>query len=157
VRRTDALTLIEILVSLALLGILSSFVVSSLTSSMGVTRQSRSTLDATTTVQRIVEEVRGQWLEPRKFDAGCVEDVVLEPPNTSRLSVKVKQQDLNDNLEPIANRREEDVVVATACDRTVRDVCDPMIKRLTVTARDAADATRVLSQVVLDIDCPVRP
>jgi prepilin-type N-terminal cleavage/methylation domain-containing protein len=155
VRRIDGLTLIEILVSLALMGILTSFVVSSLTSSMGVTRQSRTALDATTNVQRLVEEVRGQWLEPRKFDDGCVEDVVLNPPNANRMSLTMRFENFDANLQSL--HTEKEVVISNACSRTALEVCEAPIKRLTVTARDTAAPTRVLAQVVLDINCPVRP
>jgi type II secretory pathway pseudopilin PulG len=94
VRRIEGLTIIEVLIALSLLGVMTSLIVSSLTGSFALTRDSRRTLDATTNLQRIVEEIRGQWRQRGFYNAGCVKNVHLNPANAAFLSVSVESRTL---------------------------------------------------------------
>ena len=65
-------TLIEVLVATMILGLIITAVLGPLTGMFGLTRKSMSQTDATSVAQATLEDVRGQWLNWSKYDAGCV-------------------------------------------------------------------------------------
>jgi prepilin-type N-terminal cleavage/methylation domain-containing protein len=157
VRKTDGLTLIELLIALTIFGILSSLVVSSLTGSFQLTRQSRVTLRATTHVQRAIEEVRGQWRVPHKYDHACVDVFELTPAPSEGIALRTRFIDLDSNANPRPGNQEKEVTNPRTCSDRASDVCESAMKRLTVVAVDAKQPEQVLAQAVLDINCPNRP
>ena len=153
-RHNKGLTLIEIIIALALLGILVSFVVSSLAGSFQVTRENRKSLDATTTTQRILENVRGQWDSRAVYNTGCA-NVVLTPTNANFMTLSANQQELTPAAVPTAT---PPAALTTPCGTlSATTACVSPMKRVVVVAVDSADATRTLSRVTLDIVCPVNP
>lgn len=73
----DGFTLIEILIALVLVGVLVLVVLAPLTGLFGLTRQSVRQTDATGLAQSVMEDVRGQWQNWGKYDAGCVVGATL--------------------------------------------------------------------------------
>ncbi|MDV6374595.1 type II secretion system protein [Deinococcus arenicola] len=79
-RRAQGFTLIEILVSIAILGILAAVLTTTLTGTLSLNRQSQRQLDTTARAQQLLESVRGAWaLAPTAgaslsdfYDRACV-------------------------------------------------------------------------------------
>lgn len=153
-RVTKGLTLIEILIALALLGILVSFVVSALASSFQITRENRKSLDATTTAQRILEEIRGQWGDKTVYNTGCA-NVTLTPPNAGFMTLTATRTDLT--LAAVGTGTPAAAVTTPCATLSASSTCTSAMKRVIVVATDTADTTRVLSRVTLDVVCPVFP
>jgi prepilin-type N-terminal cleavage/methylation domain-containing protein len=163
VRRTNGLTLIEILIALALLGILVSFIVSSLASSFRITKENRKSLDATSAAQRIIESVRGQWRDKKLYANNCAV-LVLNPADSQFMSLSAQYLLLNADATKSGTATLTNLVIKTSagdcgtttftCDSaTAATRLDPL-KRIVVTATDAVDTTRTLAKVTLDIVCP---
>ena len=156
-QRTKGLTLIEILIALMLLGVLVSFVVSSLAGSFQITRENRKSLDATTTAQRIIEDIRGQWSgagTKAVYNTACA-NVTLTPPNVSFMSLTATQTPLALDATPTGTPTAAVTVPCGAL--SVSPTCTSPMKRVVVVATDTADTTRVLSRVTLDVVCPEFP
>ncbi|WP_229659259.1 type II secretion system protein [Deinococcus wulumuqiensis] len=73
--REQGLTIIELLVAIALLGILTAVLTATLTGSLSLNRQSQKQLDTTTQVQAIVENVRAAWKTQSNYDSACAPSV----------------------------------------------------------------------------------
>jgi type II secretory pathway pseudopilin PulG len=156
-RKTTGLTVIEVLIALALLGVMVGFVANSLAGSFKITRENRKSLDATSAVQRVVESVRGQWQSRGLYGAGCAE-LTLNQANSSFMSIAATVTVLNAAATITGS---EDPLTTTGCTAllttgTCTALAQPM-KRLIVTATDAETAGRELSKVTLDLVCPVNP
>lgn len=153
-QQSKGLTLIEIIIALALLGILVSFVVSSLASSFQITRENRKSLDATTTTQRILEDVRGQWNNRAIYNTGCA-NLVLTSANATFMALSANQQELTSAAVPTTTPV---TALTTPCGTlSATTACVSPMKRIIVVALDSANTTRTLSRVTLDIVCPVNP
>lgn len=144
------LTLIEILIALALLGILVSFVVSSLAGSFQITRENRKSLDATTTAQRVIEDIRGQWNGSRAvYNTGCA-TLTLQPPNATYMTLSAKSSTLDATATTAGTAGD-----VTACGTlSTVTTCVSAMKRVVVTAVDSSNTTRILARVTLDVVCP---
>lgn len=70
-------TIIEILVAIALLGILTAVLTATLTGSLSLNRQSQKQLDTTTQVQGVLENVRAAWKTQSNYDNACAPGVTL--------------------------------------------------------------------------------
>jgi prepilin-type N-terminal cleavage/methylation domain-containing protein len=154
VQQTRGLTIIEIMIALALLGIMVTFIASSLASSFQLTRENRRSLDATANVQRIIEDIRGQWRDPAKFDTACAE-VNLNTAATSFMVITAQRNDLNRLAEVVLGP----FAISTpgSCTGTALASCEVPMRRVTLRAVDAKDATREFARAVLDINCPTEP
>lgn len=153
-QHSKGLTLIEIIIALALLGILVSFVVSSLAGSFQVTRENRKSLDATTTTQRILEDVRGQWNSRATYNTGCA-NLVLTPANATFMTLSANQQELTAAAVATAT---PSAALTTPCGAlSATTTCVSPMKRVVVVAVDSTNTTRTLSRVTLDVVCPVNP
>jgi type II secretory pathway pseudopilin PulG len=166
VRRTEGLTIIEVLIALSLLGVMTSLIVSSLTGSFALTRDSRRTLDATTGVQRILEEIRGQWRQRGFYNAGCVKNLNLNPTNAAYLSVSAESQQLelgtttNPTVSVLPVTAQTSQVIGTSgCQPTAAQhtaTCVSEIRRVRVITTNPLENNRELARVELDIACPNR-
>ena len=156
-RQTKGLTIIEILIALAVLGIMVGFIASSLAGSLKITRENRKSLDATSAVQRVVEAVRGQWQSRGLYGAGCA-DLNLNQANSNFMAITAKVITLDSSAATSGSETDLDTVSCNA--KRTTDTCkilaQPM-KRVIVIAMDTENATRVLSRATLDIICPVNP
>lgn len=69
--RTQGFTLVEILVAIALLGILAAVLTATLTGALGLNRQAQKQLDTTSQVQGVLENVRNAWTVPDNYAKAC--------------------------------------------------------------------------------------
>lgn len=88
-QRTQGFTLVELLVAIALFGVLLAVLIPSITALLGINRSSERQLSSTTVAQRVVEDIKGAWqLTPLasdtqgkavrgRFYAGCVPGLAL--------------------------------------------------------------------------------
>jgi prepilin-type N-terminal cleavage/methylation domain-containing protein len=154
VQQTKGLTIIEIMIALALLGIMVTFIASSLASSFQLTRENRRSLDATANIQRILEDIRGQWRDPKKFDNTCAE-VILNKATTSFMTITAKYNELDRLAEPKTPLAS--ISIATTCGGTALVECVVPMKRVTLLAVDSKNASREFARAALDINCPEEP
>lgn len=77
-------TIIEILVAIALLGILSSVLVATLTGSLNLNRQAQQQLDTTSNVQQIMENLRNAWNVPANYRDACVPSITIPTGYTAK-------------------------------------------------------------------------
>jgi prepilin-type N-terminal cleavage/methylation domain-containing protein len=154
--QTKGLTLIEILIALVMLGVMVSFIASSLAGSFQLTRESRKTLDATANAQRIIEEIKGQWRAPALYDNACA-DLTLTPQTSSFMTTTITQQNYNVNATPVTATTPANVTISSTCPATASATCASPIKRIFVTTTETGTPTKVLARATLDVDCPVRP
>ncbi len=157
-RQTSGLTIIEILIALAILGVMVGFVASSLASSLQITRENRKSLDATSAVQRVVESVRGQWQSRGLYGAGCA-DLTLNEASSNFMSITATVATVDTTASTVGSPTALDIVSCNT--KRTTDTCavltQPM-KRVVVTAIDTESGTKVLSKVTLDVVCPeIRP
>lgn len=153
-QKTKGLTVIEVLIALALLGVMVGFVANSLAGSFRITRENRKSLDATSAVQRVVESVRGQWQSRGLYGAGCTE-LALNQAGSSFMAITATVTQLNAAAEITGSASSLKTTGCTALltTGTCTDLAQPM-KRVIVTATDTETAGRELSKVALDLVCP---
>lgn len=156
-QQTNGLTVIEVLIALALLGVMIGFVANSLASSFQITRENRKSLDATSAVQRVVESVRGQWQSRGLYGAGCA-DLTLNQAGSTFMSIAATVTTLAASAATISSATALDTVSCSTklTSGTCTVLAQPM-KRVVVTATDTENAGRELSKVTLDLVCPVNP
>lgn len=158
--RSRGLTLIEILIALSLLGIMTGFVVSSLAGSFQITRASQRTLEATAAVQRVLEEVRGQWQNRTLYDSSCAV-IDLSPAASTFLTLTATRLDLTSSASASTGATPMNITTAgcptapptpgSTCPATQR------MQRVVITALDNTDSNRTLASASLDIVCLVVP
>jgi prepilin-type N-terminal cleavage/methylation domain-containing protein len=166
VRRTDGLTLIEILVSLTLLAIMVTFIVQSLAGSFQLTRDNRRALDASAATQRILEDVRGQWQSRTLFNERCA-TLTLNPAGSTFMTLTAQ---VAPHPSPLQNTTTNPPTLiytnltTTGCSTppppptppATLPPCVALMQRIAVTATRTSP-TAELSRVTLDIPCPENP
>lgn len=70
--KQQGFTLIEILVAIALLGLLTAVLTGTLTGSLGLNRQAQQQLSANSQGQRLIETARQAWTTGSNYDSACV-------------------------------------------------------------------------------------
>lgn len=137
-------TIIEVLVTIALLSVIVLVVLTPLTGFFGLTRRSGQQVDATQSVQRALEQIRGAWLSVGNYDQVCVPAAL--PATDPPLEVAVTSVDLSG----------DDLGAAEW-----QGVCNPAapapadvapLRRVSVTRKDASG--RVLAQLDVLVDRP---
>ncbi len=68
---TAGLTIIEVLVSITLLTIIALAVITPLTGFFGLSRKSNESIAATQAAQQVIETIRGDWLNPKRYSQAC--------------------------------------------------------------------------------------
>lgn len=95
-------TLIEILVAIALLGILASVLTATLTGSLNLNRQSQRQLDTATRAQQVLESVRGAWADTSGGAISSNYERACAPSSTVALNgLSAKYINLNARAQPI--------------------------------------------------------
>lgn len=149
--------MIEILVALAMLGILTAFIVSSLAGSFQITRDNRIALDATAATQRLVENIRGQWASRTLFNQGCAV-ITLNPAGSTFMTITAEYANLqlaNSGSEPTLTYTN---VTTSACNTPgTLPACIADMRRVRVRAVTTATPVRELSQATLDVPCGANP
>ena len=95
VQPQQGFTLIEILVAIALLGLLAAVLTSTLTGSLSLNRQAQKQLDTTTNVQQLLEKVRSAWATQDSYDKACAPSLIVPSGYT------VKFVNLSSRAEPV--------------------------------------------------------
>lgn len=88
-------TVIEILVAIAMLGILAAVLTATLTGSLSLNRQAQRQLDTTSNVQQVMENVRNAWNVLGNYDSACVPSINVPAGYT------IKFINLSTRAEPI--------------------------------------------------------
>ena len=70
-------TLIEVLVAIALLGILVAVLTATLTGSLNLNRQAQQQLGTTTGTQQLLESIRNAWANQTNYDSACAPGISL--------------------------------------------------------------------------------
>ena len=140
-------TLIEVLVATMILGLIITAVLGPLTGMFGLTRKSMSQTDATSVAQATLEDVRGQWLNWSKYDAGCVTGDAF--PTTVGVSV----QNLDAGLSPVGSATTLTRSTLAACPSATgprtgpAPTTSPALRRLTVTATVGGRPSTLITEV----------
>lgn len=92
-KRPRGLTLIEVLVALAILGLVLGTVAASIGSSLEASRQSRLQALATEYAQAVVERYRVHWSSPASYQAGST------PPSLSELNSRLAGAGLSASID----------------------------------------------------------
>lgn len=124
-------TLVELLVAIALLGVMLAVIIPGITGLLGINRTSERELNTTTQAQQVVEEVKGAWQARAFYDANCVPGLAL-PTDTTLQSRPLDARAQNPGTAA-------SVSVASSCPATTGTV--PTMRRVTVTAGTGAQAT----------------
>lgn len=153
--KTSGLTLIEILIAMSLLAIMTGFVVSSLAGSFQITRASRKALEATASVQRIVEEVRGQWQLRDRYNPFCA-TVDLTPDASPFITLTATSLNLTARAGVVTAATPQNLVITGCAVAAVSPApaCSAAMRRVVVTAIDNTDSNKVLANATLDVVCP---
>lgn len=142
--KAQGFTIIEVLVTIALLSVIVLVVLTPLTGFFGLTRRSNEQVGATQSVQRALEQIRGAWLSVGNYDQVCVPAAlpVTDPP----LNVTVTNVNLSgEDLDTVAWRGQ--------CDASAPVIPDiAPLRRVQVTRKDASG--RVLAQLDVLVDRP---
>lgn len=144
------------MIALSLLGIMTGFVVSSLAGSFQISRASRKALEATASVQRVLEEIRGQWQARDLYNPFCAM-VDLTPNASSFLTLTATSLSLTASAGVVTAATPQDLVV-TGCVTppfaSPAPACSQAMRRVVVTAVDNTDGNKVLANATLDVVCP---
>lgn len=70
-QRQGGFTLIEILVSIAILAVLAAVLTATLTGSLRLNREAQQQLGTTSQTQQLLEQVRGAWNTAENYDRAC--------------------------------------------------------------------------------------
>lgn len=106
-------TLIEILVAIALLGILTAVLTATLTGSLSLNRQAQRQLDTTSNVQQVIENIRNAWNVPGNYTKACA------PSMTAPGGYTVKFINLSSRAEPITQSNQVAAPTTSAPENTL--------------------------------------
>lgn len=93
----EAFTLVEILVALALLGILTAVLVTTMTGSLSLNRQSQRQIGTASRAQDLIERVRGAWAAPAFGLSTNFAKACAELPETPEYTVEYRDLDARAN------------------------------------------------------------
>lgn len=157
-------TLIEILVAIALMGILTAVLTATLTGSLNLNRQAQRQLDTTTGVQQVLESVRGAWTVPDNYNKACAPSMTVPAGYTLRfvnLSTRAEpiKQD-NTIASPATSAPVNDLKTSTSAtcaassNATLTGGAVPAMRRVTVQSGTGPSAAQVVGpqDVALTLD-----
>ncbi|GMA15942.1 type II secretion system protein [Deinococcus metallilatus] len=91
-------TLIEILVAIALLGILAAVLTATLTGSLSLNRQAQRQLDTTSNVQQVMENVRNAWTVLSNYNNACAPGMTVPSGYTVKfINLSTRAEPINQN------------------------------------------------------------
>lgn len=134
-------TLIEVLVAIALFGILLAVLIPSITALLGINRQGEAQLSSVTQAQQLLESVKGAWQKVDAYDSNCAPGLTLP----AGVTVALRSQPLNSRAgSPGALA---DIVRPAACP-TPPVTPPPAMRRVQVTAGTGPQATTLVLDVL---------
>lgn len=137
-RQVQGFTLVELLVAIALLGVLLAVIIPGITALLGINRLGERELTTTTQAQRVLEEVKGAWQVQNTYDWNCVPGLVLPS------GVTLQSRPLDSRAQSPGSL--VNVSVAAACPASTATA--PVMRRVTVTAGTGAQATTLTLDVL---------
>ncbi|GGO36424.1 type II secretion system protein [Deinococcus humi] len=100
--REQGFTIIEILVAIALLGILASVLTATMTGSLNLNRQSQRQLDTASRAQQVLESIRGAWADTSGGVISSNYERACAPSSSVSLNgLSAKYINLNTRAQPI--------------------------------------------------------
>ncbi|MFK7602708.1 hypothetical protein ACI3L1_10900 [Deinococcus sp. SM5_A1] len=146
-RRTEAeatagLTIVEVLVSIALLSVIVLVVLTPLTGFFGLTRQSNQQVSATQSAQRAMESLRGDWLNTARYDQNCL----TNPAVLDGLNIEITALDVSSPPVPIGTLGKPGNCAAGAA-----VISQPPLKRVRITQIDA-QSNKLLADLTVVVD-----
>ncbi|WP_019588093.1 type II secretion system protein [Deinococcus apachensis] len=148
--RQQGLTLVEVLVALALFGVLMAVLLPSITALLGINRQGERQLNGTTQAQQVIESVKGAWQDTPgmtaaqlqqaqdRFDANCVPGLSLPSGVTAR------SQERTSRAAVITGKTLVDIVAACPTTSTT----SPAMRRVQVSAGTGAQMVTLTLDVL---------
>lgn len=76
-KQGQGFTLVEVLVAIALFGILMAVLIPSITALLGINRQGERQLNTTAQAQQVIESVKGAWQSAAAYDSNCAPGLTL--------------------------------------------------------------------------------
>lgn len=149
---TKGLTLIEVIIALALLGVLVTAIVSPIVGSFQIARTNRLSLNATSEAQRIIEAIRGNWKSPSLYDSNCA-PVVLAANQSVSLTPLTSEGTVATGTLTFSS---SSCAAPTAPGVAICPISVSPMKRISVKVTDPNDTSRNLSTINLDVVCPRR-
>lgn len=146
-RQEEGFTLVEVLVAIALFGILLTVLIPGITALLGVSRKSEQQLGSATVAQRVLEDVKGAWQTQDAFDRNCVPNLSLPDTDTT-----AKSQTLNSRAG--GSGTPVDIVKTASCPTLASSSPalvsgqPPAMRRVTVSSGTGAQATTLTLDVL---------
>lgn len=132
-------TLVEVLVAIALFGILMAVLIPSITALLGINRQGERQLNTTTQAQQVIESVKGAWQSAASYDSNCA------PGLTLPTDVTLKSQTLDSRAQTTGTL--VDVVRPAACPAPPATT-PPVMRRVQVVAGTGTQTTTLTLDVL---------
>lgn len=153
-RRTEGVTIIELLIALAILGVLLSLIVQPITSIFQITSNSNRQLAGTAQAQRIVERFKG--VGNTAFDRDCAPLLGNETSQTDLIpsTVTARVQYLNADASP-SGAPAVNLVASTNCAAlTATTTASTQLKRLTILV---VQGSQTSARIVVDVPRSANP
>lgn len=143
----QGMTLVELLVAIALFGVLLAVLIPGITGLLGISRASEQQLSSTTVAQRVLEDIKGAWQTTpnmnfsqkttvqAQFDANCVPGLSLPS------GVTAQSQELDARAGTISGKNF--VSISSVCPATA-PTSRPVMRRVQVTAGTGTEATTLI-------------
>lgn len=133
-------TLLEVLVAIALFGILVAVLIPSITALLGINRQGEAQLSSATQAQQLIESVKGAWQNSAAYSSNCAPALTLP----AGVTITLRSQPLDSRAgNPGALA---DVTRAATCPAATAPV--PPMRRVQVTAGTGPRATTLTLDVL---------
>ncbi|PNY81529.1 type IV pilus modification PilV family protein [Deinococcus koreensis] len=150
--RQAGFTLIEVMVATMILGVIITAVLGPLTGMFGLTRKSMAQTDATSVAQATLEDVRGQWLNWGKYDAGCVTGDAFPATVTVSVQNLDTQLGLVGSATPLTRSTLAACLGSTGPRTDPAPTTSPALRRLTVTATVGGRPSTLVTEVAQSND-----
>ncbi|CAM3512923.1 prepilin-type N-terminal cleavage/methylation domain-containing protein [Deinococcus frigens] len=130
------LTIIEVLVSIALLSVIVLVVLTPLTGFFGLARQSNQQVSTTQAAQRALESLRGDWLNQGNYDKNCL----TNPAVLDHLDIEITALDVDNQATGTLGKPGSCAAV----------ISQPPLKRVRITRSNAQG--RLLADLTVVVD-----
>lgn len=137
-RFEQGFTLIEVLVAIALFGILLAVLIPSITALLGINRQGEVQLTSATQAQQVIESVKGAWQDAAVYSSNCAPSLILPT------GVTAKSQPLDSRAGSPGTLT--DISRAAPCPAAAAPV--PPMRRIQITAGTGPQATTLVLDVL---------
>lgn len=142
-RQVQGFTLVEILVAIAILGILAAVLTATITGSLGLNRRAQQDLDSTTRAQQVIETVRNAWTVQANYATACAPGVTLT-------GMTVTFVNLDSRAVPRTAGTDKDAVQSSGCTAKNDSVTGvaPAMRRLSVSTGSAVQDTTLTLDIL---------